>query len=188
MKRTLAWFLALLFLGTGCTQAGGTLLNRARRDRDLFREAAQEMRAMGLERVYVVLEAAEQTETEAETATAEKRPVRYVKKTDDHKAVDSPVLEQVLRDYGFALILFQTASDGRESVIFSTGEEAETGPVRGVTCSFDGEAVAWWGRAATLTKHKGRYVEINPRGDAWYYTVSLSDGLWYWEKDGSVLG
>ena len=191
MKRCLCLLFVVLLLVTGCSaDPGGAMVARAKKEKDLLTKAALEMRAFGLERTYVALEVPEPEETAetvAEIPTAE-RLVRYFKQSDERVEVDSPVLEQALRDFGFALILFQTASDGRESVIFSTGKETETGPLRGLAYSFDGEAVAWWGRAARLTKHKGRYVEINPKGDAWYFTVSLGDGLWYWEKNGSLLG
>lgn len=195
MKRSWWGLFALLFLLTGCSAGNGSALAaRAKRDKSRLTAAAEEMRAMGAERIYVAMEAPEETRTESGTEETGKpaegipRPVRYVKASDTREEVESEVLEGVLNDYGFALILFQTAADGRESVIFSTGKEADAGLVRGVAFSFDGEPVAWWGRSASLIRHKGRYVEINPKGDAWYYTVSLGDGLWYWEKSGTVLG
>lgn len=194
MKR-LSWGLfALLLLLTGCSAGSGALAARVKKDKSRLIEAAMEMRAMGLERVYVAMEAPAESQTETGTADNAAmgegipRPVRYGKASDTREEVESEILEGVLTDYDFALILFQTASDGRESVVFSTGKEADAGVVRGVSYAFDGEPVAWWGRSARLTEHKGRYVEINPKGDAWYYTVSLGDGLWYWEKNGVVLG
>lgn len=192
MKRKIALVLALLLLCAGCAgNGGGALVARAKREKDLLLTAAREMRGLGAERIYAALEVPEATETatgDGETTPPEARLVRYVKSSDTHVEMENEVLETVLRDFGFALILFQTASDGRESVIFSTGKESDAGVVRGVSYSFDSEPVAWWGRSASLTRHRGRYVEINPKGDAWYYTTSLGDGLWYWEKNGTVLG
>lgn len=195
MKKGFWGLVALLLLTTGCSAGnGGAIAARAASDKERLIRAAREMRAMDAERIYVAMEAPKETQTEtgkAEiTTTTEGIPrlVRYVKANDSREEIESEVLEGVLADYGFALIFFQTAADGRESVIFSTGKETDAGVTRGVSYAFDGEPVAWWGRNAQLTKHKGRYVEINPKGDAWYYTVPLGDGLWYWEKSGTVLG
>lgn len=187
MKRTLFLLFALALTLSGCAGTGsGKLASRAQKEKDLLRAAAGEMRDLGEERVYVSLGIP--TEDGEAVPGAAECPVRYKKSSDDRIQVESDVLERVLREFGFALILFQTASDGRESVIFSMGKESDRGVVRGVSYSFDGEPVAWWGRDAELIRHKGRFVEINPKGDAWYYTTSLEDGLWYWEKDGTVLG
>lgn len=195
MKRFLALALCLVML-TGCsaTPSGGALMAQARQNEDLLLACAQEMRELGLERAYAVLEVPEETETKTETktapetVTAEEQLVYYQKSGDTHERLESENLERALRELGFVLIFFQTASDGRESVIFSTGTESDPGVIRGISFSFDGEPVAWWGRAAKLKKTKNRFVEINQRGDAWFVTVPMENGFYYWEKNGSLLG
>ena len=192
-KRLLAALLAALLTGTGCSGTRGTsLIARARRDGDLLLAAAEEMRALGEDRIYAALEVPEETETETETGTetetASERLVCYRKVSESHDPFENETVEKALREFGFVLALYQTSSEGRESVIFSTGTESDPGVIRGVSVSFDGEPVAWWGRAGKLKRHKGRYVEINEKGDAWYYTVPVEDGLWYWEKNGALLG
>lgn len=187
MKRIFALALFLVMLvGCSATPRGGTVMAQARQNEDLLLACAQEMRTLGLERAYAVLETPEETETG--TDWAEEQLVYYQKSSDAHEKLESENLEAALREMGFALIFFQTASDGRESVIFSYGEESNAGVVRGISYSFDGEPVAWWGRAAKLKKSKNRYVEINQKGDAWYVTVPIENGFYYWEKSGNILG
>lgn len=192
MKRVLALVLAAMLLLSACyaEKSGSAIMAEGRQNQDLLLACAEEMRGLGMERVYAVLEAPEETgtETETETATVEERLVIYQKSSDTHEFLESENLERALREMGFALIFFQTASDGRESVIFSTGGEGDPGVIRGISYSFDGEPVAWWGRAAKLTKSKNRYVEINQKGDAWYVTIPMENGFYYWEKQGSLLG
>ncbi len=197
-NKRLYLFLAILILlaGTGCSGTkGASLIARARQNEDLLLAAVEEMRAFGEDRVYAALEVPKETATETETETGAvpavvtaERLVRYKKTSDDHEPFENETVEKALRTLDFALVLYQTSSEGRASVIFSTGAENAAGIVRGVSFSFDGEPVAWWGRTADLKQHKGRWVEINEKGDAWYYTVPLENGFWYWEKSGAILG
>ena len=194
MKRMAAALLALLLWGCGASAKPG-LATRAEREKETLLEAAAEMRAMGMERVYVSLGTPTKQEEDGDGGDGETAEpdsgvqlIRYEKAGGDKEAWDSPVLERALREFDFVLILFQTAADGRESVVFSTGKETAKGLVQGVSVAFDENPVAWWGRSGTLIRRRGRFVEINPKGDAWYFTSSLGDGLWYWEKCGEVLG
>ena len=191
MKRIVACLLALaLFLSACKADSGAAFLALAKKEKDLLIRCAEEMRALGRERVYAAMEVPGDAETETATGTvpAEPRLVLYQKASDEREEIADETISETLARLGLRLILFQTASDGRESVIFSTGEEGASGVICGAAYSFDGEPVGWWGRKADLKRHKGRFVEINEKGDAWYYAVPLGDGLYYWEKEGALLG
>ena len=169
----------------------------------LLTKAAEEMKAFGAERIYVALEKESPEETEEEpdalaeedetapSANApdgEERLVYYLKASGPRTEIESEVLEDVLRKFGLALLLFQTASDSRESVLFSYAlENGKEAVKNGFYYSFDAAPCGWWGRRASLKKNKTRYVQIARDGTAWYYTSNIEGNFFYFEKCGDLV-
>ena len=196
MKRILSLALFFLFLAS-CSAPDGVSADRYKtlffQNEDLFRAAAKELENLHRDRFTVILEAEETKETETATAatgadptkTAEEKLVWYVKKSDKHQVLKAPSAERLLREFPFSLIYYQTASDGRRTVIFSSAPEKEK-KVQGVYFSFDGEPAGWWGRKADLKKNKERWVQMQSDG-AYYFTLSLQNGFYYFEKHGDLV-
>lgn len=192
MKRILLFILiASLFL-TSCTatvnlrDANGIAM-QVKENLSLLEECVREMEAFGAERIYVAMEKPKPEEgKEAETVTAEERLVSYEKESDDRTEIENPVLEEAITTLGLRLIFFQTAADSRRCVIFSFQKEAEK-KAQGFYYSFDALPCGWWGRAAEFEHRDGRYFQANQKGDAWYYTLSIEENFYYFEKSGSLL-
>ncbi len=191
MKRDFSLFLALVFclLSFFSCGDGGVSANRLQRDlkenRALFLQAVTEMTALHRDRAYAVWETPEKKEDETSTAEAEPRLVWYVKKSDTHKDFEAPAVKRLLTEFSFVLLYLQTDSDGRRCLIFSAGLEKDA-LVRGICYSFDGAPCGWWGRKADLKKKNGRWLQIQTDPAAWYYTISLGDSFYFFEKSGSL--
>ncbi len=196
--RTKRLWAALLFFSlllSGCTPGNERLtpndfLSILQND-DRFPLAVQELENSGQDRFYVALEEKESADSEKEksTGTQEKKElilVTYVSKSSNHEEMESELLFSLLQDYGFRLIYFQTARDGRRCILFSLEEESESF-VQGIYYSFDAQPCAWWGRQAELKKKDDRYLQLSENGNAWYYTLPLKDGFYYFEKQGSLV-
>ncbi len=191
MKRSFSLALALVFcvLPLFACSDGGVSPNRLQRDledhRDLFLQAVEEMTSLHRDRAYAVWETPAKEEDETSTEEAEPHLVWYVKKSDTHKDLEAPAVERLLTEFPFVLLYLQTDSDGRRCLIFSTGLEKDS-LVRGIYYSFDGAPCGWWGRKADLKKKNGRWLLLQTDPAAWYYTLSLGDSFYYFEKSGSL--
>jgi len=189
MKRFLFCMLALALCLCGCSleqrSHGDVLKGRVSEDRALLLAAVEEMVALGEERVYVAVE--DFTENEEEEP-AVPTLVYFVKESDERERLESEVLRQVIESYGLKRIYLQTSADNRRSVIFTTFKETEKGHIWGFYYSFDGSPCGWWGRQAELVHKDGSFLQINRDGSAWYRTLLLEEGFYYYEKQGEILG
>lgn len=148
-----------------------------------------EMQSFKMDRVYVAIEnTAEKDEENAGSETSEADEelhlVSYEKESGDRTKIDDPILEKAINELSLKLILFQTASDGRQSVIFAYSKEADAQFARGFYYSFDSLPCAWWGRKAKLKKDHDRFIEISDKNSAWYSTVNIKGNIFYYEKSG----
>lgn len=143
-------------------------------------EAVEEMRALSSDRLFVAIETSE--------GESVPRLVSFVKESDKHEPLENDLLFSVLRDFSLSRIHFQTASDGRQSVIFSCTADRNAGVQNGFYYSFDGTPLGDDGRATKLVKQKKRYVRLNADGSAWYYTTPLTNAFYYFEKTGDLIG
>lgn len=198
MKKILILLLSLVLFLTSCTSGEQKKVKTANEiealvlnNRLLLEECVEEMRAFGLERVYVAYEAPkEEKETEEEVLTEEPKPPRLVsfeKESDTRKEIQNETLEKAILDLGLELIFFQTASDSRQCVIFSFTRENATGVQNGFYYSFDALPCSWWGRNGNLKRKGNLYLQISQNGDASYHTVLIQDHFFYFEKEGNLV-
>ncbi len=190
MKRSCAFVLSLLLLLSSCSYGKGEqspdgIALSVKENEEILLQCVAEMEKLGSERIYVAMEKPK-TEEGDEIITAEERLVSYEKESGDRTEIYSDALEKALTVLGLRLIFFQTASDARRCVIFSFHKESEKN-VRGFYYSYDALPCGWWGRAADLEKRDGRYFQANQKGDAWFYTLPITDAFFYFEKTGSLL-
>jgi len=156
-------------------------------------QCIREMEAFGCDRIYVALEekekkTAETSEQDQPKPDRDKILVSYEKESDKRTEIDSPVLREAIETFDLALILFQTDSDARRSVLFSFHKENENGGIQnGFYYSYDHLPCGWWGRKAELKKKDNRYLQVSQNADAWYYTLQISDGFYYFEKFGDLV-
>ena len=180
MKRFLFVMTAVLVCLSSCAArpTADSVSRLVSQNADAFTQAALEMRRISSDRLYVAVETPEE----------ESAPclVRFVKESDPHEPIENDLLFSVLQTHGFARLFFQTASDGRQCVIFSYTRENDPGIQNGFYYSFDGAPCAYWGRAAKLEKQKKRFVQLTRDGTAAYYTAHLIDSFYYFEKTGSL--
>jgi len=195
MKRTLFLLLTFLFVLlplSSCASLGPKKLsaNQVRamvqENYDLFFLCCQEMEKFGEERIYVARETEEITEENGETVKRT-RLVSYTTQSGTRTEIQSEILEETLIEFGFALIFYQTGSDARRSVIFSYTKENASGIQNGFYYSYDAQPCAWWGRTAELIQKADRYMQLNKNESAWYYTVAIENGFFYFEKKGALL-
>ncbi|MBR3838041.1 MAG: hypothetical protein IKJ74_07890 [Clostridia bacterium] len=198
MRKTLCLILAALLFLTGCTAtpniSANTVMAKVREHRELLIQCAEEMQKFGLERVYVAIEFPKEEKDKNEKApsvTTEApvaRLVSFEKESDDRTEIKNPILQEAIETLGLELIFFQTASDSRQTVIFSYTREADSGVQQGFYYSYDAMPAGWWGRKAELERKDQRWLQMNQKGDAWYYTVQIEDHFYYFEKNGYLLG
>jgi len=198
VRKTLCLLLTALFLLTGCVATdkinANTVMTTVRERRELLIQCAEEMQKFGAERIYVAVEFPKKEEkkdgdtptvsTEAPVA----RLVSFEKESDDRTEIENPILEEAIKTLGLELIFFQTASDSRQTVIFSYSRESDNGIQQGFYYSFDALPAGWWGRKAELERKDQKWLQMNQKGDAWYYTVQIEDHFYYFEKNGYLLG
>ena len=189
MKRLFSFLLLGAILLTGCSagqdkKSAGQIFAMVEENKDLFLSCVEEMASLGEDRIYVALE---EKETSEETK-ASPRPVSYLKESGERTEIESDALEKALADFGLRLIFFQTASDGRQCVIFSFTKENEQGKVQnGFYYSFDSLPCAWWGRKGELIRRKKNYLQLQPDGSAGYLTSPITDNFYYFEKYGNLV-
>ncbi len=192
MKRLFLIFCALLLLASCSAQQNAVkkanaVAKTVLENREIFLSCAEEMAALGEERIYVAMEA--EKEKEGETLSEEgKEPrlVSYVKESDDREEIANKILENALTEFGFQLIFFQTASNGKRCVIFSFTKENDPGIQNGFYFTPDDLPRAFWGRNAELEKEGDRYLQIAKKGSGWYYTARICENFYYFEKSGDL--
>ena len=186
MKKLFPLLLSLALLFTAC-DTGSDVVNAnicakyLADDEEFFMQCVAEMEKFGEDRIYVAIE------TDEEEENAEPRLVSYPKESEDRTEIENEILEKALTEYGFRLILFQTGSDSRRSVIFSYTKEKDGGVQNGIYYSYDSLPCAWWGRAADLTRRDGRWIQVDRSGNASYYTLKLAESFYYFEKCGELI-
>lgn len=190
MRRVLIVLFSVTLLLSSCsygreTQSPDGIALSVKENEKLLLQCVAEMEKLGSERIYVAMEKPKSEKGE-EIVTAEVRLVSYEKESDDRTEIQSESLEKALTLLGLKLIFFQTASDARRCVIFSFQKESEKS-AQGFYYSYDALPCGWWGRAADLERRDGRYFQANQKGDAWYYTLPVTDCFFYFEKTGSLL-
>lgn len=192
MKRLFLVFCTAILL-TSCVAEPGekrtanTIANTVLENEELFLSCAEEMAAFEEERIYVAMERRE--EKEGETLTEEeKKPrlVSYIKESDEREEIENSILEKALKKFGFKLIFFQTASDGKRCVIFSFAKENDPYIQNGFYFSPDDSPRAYWGREASLEREGDRYLQLARNGGGWYYTVKITKNFYYFEKSGDL--
>ena len=189
MKRLLSFVLFSIVALTGCSagrdeKSAGQIFTMVEENRDFFLSCAEEMASLGEDRIYVALEAEKEGEEEGETT----RLVSYLKESGERKKIENETLRKALADFGFRLIFFQTASDGRQCIIFSFSKENETGKTQnGFYYSFDALPCAWWGRKGELIRRKNNYLQLQSDGSAGYLTSPITDNFYYFEKYGDLV-
>lgn len=192
MKRFCFLLFSLAFLFVSCSSPGkridgNRVATIVEENRNLLMQCVEEMEKMGEERIYVAMEQPKSEEGEEEISSAvEPRLVSYEKESGDRTEIANPALQEALECLGLQLIFFQTAADSRRCVIFSFQKESEKS-VQGFYYSYDTLPCGWWGRKADLERRDGRYFSANQKGDAWYYTLSVAENFYYFEKNGSLL-
>ncbi len=190
MKRIFLILASLLFL-TSCTSEIGKVKNAnsvaalVLENRDLFLSCTEEMATFGEERIYVAMEEKEGEELSAE----EKKPrlVSYIKESDDREEIENEILEKTLAEFGFKVIFFQTASDGRQCVIFSYTKENDGGVQNGFYYSPDDLPCAFWGRKGDLVREGERYLQLQKNGGGGYFTAKICENFYYFEKSGNLI-
>ena len=199
-KRILSLLLLVTLLFSACGDTGDSqnanaIQKTVADHRELLLACVKEMEAFREERIYVAIEKVEvevpqngksPVETQEEPKK-EWRLVSFGKETDDRTIIESPVLQEALEVLDLELIFYQTAADSRRCVIFSFCRESYDGTAYGFYYSFDNEPCGWWGRVAKLTRKDNRYLQLNEKEDAWYYTLKLAENFYYFEKEGSLL-
>ncbi|MBE6712321.1 MAG: hypothetical protein E7580_02240 [Ruminococcaceae bacterium] len=186
MKRYISAVLCTLLLLTSCTGEkaapdANSCAKYLEENESFFLECVAEMEKFGEDRIYVAMEADEKKKD------SKARLVSYPKESEDRTEIENELLEKALTQYGFRLILFQTASDARRSVIFSYTKEKDDGIQNGIYYSYDSLPCPWWGRKAELTRRDGRWIQIDRAGNATYYTLKLSEHFYYFEKCGELI-
>lgn len=191
MKRLLFFLLALSFLLPSCgsqkeTKSAGEIAKAVEENAALFQECYQILADMKKERIYVAME--EKEDENGNKIENSLRLVSYEKETDDRAEMENEILEKVLVDFDLTLLFFQTASDGRTCLIFSYSKEAESDRVQnGFYFSPDSLPCAFWGRRGNLVRSADRYLQMNQKGDAVYYTTKIWENFYYFEKYGNLL-
>ena len=191
MKRILLFFLALILFLPSCGGQNkmvnaGTVAQNVKENKNLFLQCYEILSEMKKERVYVAME--EEKDEDKNEIEGSKRLVLYEKESDERTEIENEILEKALTDFGLALIFYQTASDGRVCVIFSYTKENEKGKVQnGFYYSPDTQPCAWWGRRGELIRRDDRYLQLNRKEDAVYYTVNIENSFYYFEKYGDLL-
>ena len=192
MKRALLLTVLFFLLLSSCASGGekisaNQIATMVETEKELLNDCVSEMEKMGAERIYVAMEKPKPEKgEESQTVTAEERLVSYEKESDDRTEIENAVLQEAIRRLEIRLIFFQTGADSRRCVIFSFGKESEKN-VWGFYYSYDALPCAWWGRGANLEHRDGRYFQANQKGDAWYYTLAITEHYYYFEKSGSLL-
>ena len=191
MKRLIPFFFALSLLLAGCSQnkqtiSAGKTSKDVKENTDLLLSCYQTLSEMKKERIYVALE--EKTDEEGNAIKGSRRLVSYEKESGERSEITSPVLENALRRFDLAIILFQTADHGRECVIFSYTKENENEKVQnGFYYSPDSLPFAWWGRQGDLIQEGNRFLQLDKKGNGAYYTTPIIRSFYYFEKYGELL-
>ncbi len=186
MKRLFPFLIIITLLLSSCSsETAGHNANSCAKllvnGEELLLKCVAEMEKFEEERIYVAMEAEESEEPKAP------RLVSYLKESDERTEIENEILEQALTEFGFRLIFFQTASNSRQSVIFSFSKESDLGIQNGIYYTYDTLPCAWWGRKADLIKKHGRYLQIDKSGNAAYYTLALSEHFYYFQKYGNLV-
>jgi len=190
MKRLIPIILTFALFLTACSSAktghdANSCAKLLAKGEELLLACVEEMEKFGEERIYVAMEAEKAKEGEEPKAP---RLVSYLKESDERAEIENETLERALTEFGFRLIFFQTAGNSRQSVIFSFSKENDSGIQNGLYYSYDKLPCAWWGRNSELIKKHGRWLQIDPSGNAAYYTLALSEYFFYFEKYGNLRG
>ena len=197
-KSLLCLLLSLLLLLGGCGEVreeknANQIRSIVEEHKELLLACVKEMEAFEEERVYVAMEypekdeEAEEAETEEAMETKEKRLVFFTKESEDRTVIENEVLQKALETLGLEIIFYQTASDSRRTVIFSSHRESYKEKHQGFYYSYDDAPSGWWGRVAKLEKKDNRYLQANESADALYYTLRICENFYYYEKEGSLL-
>ncbi len=186
MKKTFLFFLSFAFFLTACSDGGTTkkasdIFTLVKENGAVLTQCAEEMKAFGMDRIYVAMEDNKDTEEN------DPRLVSYEKESGERSEIENETLQKALENFGLKLIFFQTATDARQCVIFSFEKEAFQGIAYGFYYSFDALPCGWWGREADLKKKDGRYLQIDKSGSAWYQTVLIENNFYYFEKHGALV-
>ncbi len=157
-------------------------------NKEIFLSCGEEMALFGEERIYVAMEAKEAKEGET-LSEEEKKPrlVSFIKESDDREEIKNDILEDTLTRFGFKVIFFQTASDGKRCVIFSFAKENDPGIQNGFYFTPDDLPRAFWGRKAELEREGDRYLQLAKNGGGWYYTTRITENFYYFEKSGDLV-
>ena len=183
MKRLLFLLMAAVLTLSSCSNAekqqdANSCAKLLAENEKLLLSCVTEMEQFEKDRIYAAMEPKD---------GGADRLVSYEKESDDRTEIENDVLENALKECGFRLIFFQTASDSRRCVIFSFAKEKDDGTVCGIYYSYDALPCAWWGRKAELVKKDGRYLQIDRSGNASYFTLPLSEHFYYFEKFGDLI-